>query len=153
MRPDLWNILEPVEVDPRVKSWKDVLRNLVFHANDTGEAWPNIETIRREVGYKSRKAVIDALAVSRRQPVAVVQVVRVDPLHVVARRRMREQVRTVVKDVLEQRPGRPLVPEDLVDAPGGRRTAQARWLQVLPHGTVKADEVAFLALLERRAAL
>ena len=62
MRPDLWNILEPVEVDPRVKSWKDVLRNLVFHANDTGEAWPNIETIRREVGYKSRKAVIDALA-------------------------------------------------------------------------------------------
>ena len=55
MRPDLWNILEPVEVDPRVKSWKDVLRNLVFHANDTGEAWPNIETIRREVGYKSRK--------------------------------------------------------------------------------------------------
>lgn len=62
MRPDLWNILEPVEVDPRVKSWKDVLRNLVFHANDTGEAWSNIETIRREVGYKSRRVVIDALA-------------------------------------------------------------------------------------------
>ena len=62
MRPDLWNILEPIQVDPRVKSWKDVLRNLVFHANDNGEAWPNIETIRLEVGYKSRKAVIDALA-------------------------------------------------------------------------------------------
>ena len=62
MRPDLWNILEPVEVDPRVKSWKDVLRNLVFHANDMGEAWPNIETIRREVGYKSRRIVIDTLA-------------------------------------------------------------------------------------------
>ena len=62
MRPDLWNILEPIQVDPRVKSWKDVLRNLVFHSNETGEAWANIETIRREVGYKSRKAVIDALA-------------------------------------------------------------------------------------------
>ena len=62
MRPDLWNMLEPVGVNPRVKSWKDILRNLIFHANEHGEAWPSIETIRSEVGYKSRKAVIDALA-------------------------------------------------------------------------------------------
>ncbi len=55
-------ILEPVVVDPRVKSWKDVLRNLIFHANDDGLAWPNAETIRAEVGYKSRRAVVDALA-------------------------------------------------------------------------------------------
>ena len=62
MRVDLWNVLEPVVVDPARKSWKDVLRNLVYHANTAGEAWPSIETIRRECGYKSRKAVIDALA-------------------------------------------------------------------------------------------
>ena len=62
MRSDLWNILEPIAVDPSRKSWKDVLRCLVYHANGSGEAWPSIETIRRECGYKSHKAIIDALA-------------------------------------------------------------------------------------------
>ena len=62
VRTDLWNILEPVHVDPARKSWKDVLRNLVFHANLEGCAWPGVATIRAETGYKSDKAVIDALA-------------------------------------------------------------------------------------------
>lgn len=61
MRTDLWSILEPVEVNPRIKSWKDVLRNLVYHANEAGEAWPNEDTIRRETGYKSRRAIISAI--------------------------------------------------------------------------------------------
>ncbi len=55
-------LLEPVDVDPRVKSWKDVLRNLIFHANEDGVAWPCVDTIRRETGYKSAKAVRDALS-------------------------------------------------------------------------------------------
>ena len=62
MRPDLWSILEPVPVDPAHKSWKDVLRCLIYHCNDDGEAWPSAETIRLECGYKSRKAIVDALA-------------------------------------------------------------------------------------------
>lgn len=62
VRTDLWNILEPVHVDPARKSWKDVLRNLVFHANLEGCAWPGVATIRAETGYKSDKAVVDALA-------------------------------------------------------------------------------------------
>lgn len=62
MRVDLWNILEPVHVDPARKSWKDVLRNLVFHSNLQGCAWPSIATIRSETGYKSDKAITDALA-------------------------------------------------------------------------------------------
>ena len=62
MRTDLWSILEPVPVDPARKSWKDVLRNLVFHANIEGLAWPSVATIREETGYKSDKAVIAALA-------------------------------------------------------------------------------------------
>lgn len=62
MRTDLWSILEPIAVDPARKSWKDVLRNLVFHANTSGCAWPSVATIRMETGYKSNKAIIDALA-------------------------------------------------------------------------------------------
>ena len=62
MRADYWSVLEPVAVDPARKSWKDVLRNLVFHANLEGVAWPSVATIRAETGYKSAKAVIDALA-------------------------------------------------------------------------------------------
>lgn len=62
MRPDLWSILEPISVDPRVKSWKDVLRNLVFHAGKEGESSPTMETIRQETGYKSKRAVLDALS-------------------------------------------------------------------------------------------
>ncbi len=62
MRSDIWSVLEPVAVDPARKSWKDVLRNLVFHANLEGCAWPSVATIRAETGYKSAKAVIDALA-------------------------------------------------------------------------------------------
>jgi hypothetical protein len=62
MRADLWNILEPIAVDPARKSWKDVLRNLVFHANIEGQAWPSVATIRAETGYKSNKAIIDALS-------------------------------------------------------------------------------------------
>ena len=62
MRTDMWNVLEPIHVDPARKSWKDVLRNLVFHANLEGCAWPSVATIRAETGYKSNKAIIDALA-------------------------------------------------------------------------------------------
>lgn len=62
MRADYWSILEPIIVDPARKSWKDVLRNLIFHANIEGCAWPSIATIRAETGYKSAKAIIDALA-------------------------------------------------------------------------------------------
>ena len=62
MRTDMWNELEPVHVDPARKSWKDVLRNLIYHANMEGCAWPGVKTIRAETGYKSDKAVTDALA-------------------------------------------------------------------------------------------
>lgn len=62
MRADLWTILEPIAVDPARKSWKDVLRNLVYHANLQGLAWPSVATIRAETGYKSDRAIVDALA-------------------------------------------------------------------------------------------
>ena len=62
MRADLLTILEPIAVDPARKSWKDVLRNLVYHANLQGLAWPSVATIRAETGYKSDRAIVDALA-------------------------------------------------------------------------------------------
>lgn len=62
MKLDQLLLVLPVHVDPSIRSWKDVLIQLAYHADDlTGESWPSRETLARECGLKSAKQVGAAL--------------------------------------------------------------------------------------------